>query len=428
MSIGKFLLRFIPPNLLADISFHNFHNAITACYIASKDFKLRRVNSFFLKTFNLTKKDTENMTIQMLFKLINLPEEQINLFKDKLIENGFVRFPEIKLIVNDEERYFSLFSTYTTDIHLSYLSGIQGQFIDRTNEVLLRLKAEKLAKELSEKQVKIDEQNENLTALSTKLAKYLSPQVYGSIFTGEKQVSIAFERKKLTIFFSDIKNFAATTDSMESEELANLLNHYLDRMTKIALKHGGTIDKYIGDAILIFYGDPESRGEEADALHCIRMAIEMRSLMSVLRDEWFSSGISNPLHIRIGINTGYCTVGNFGSEERLDYTIVGGQVNLASRLEHIAEIDTILISHETYGLIKDEVFCKPKEEVKVKGIGHNIKTYEVIDFYSELKEKKKIIDQSFEGFKILLDGKALKKKEQARLILRNALKLIEEES
>ncbi|MGK0290220.1 MAG: adenylate cyclase, partial [bacterium] len=191
-----------------------------------------------------------------------------------------------------------------------------------------------------------------LENLSSKLSKYLSPQVYDSIFSGKKDVKLESYRKELTIFFSDIQGFTSLTDSMESEALTELLNQYLNEMSEIALKYGGTLDKFIGDAIMIFFGDPETKGMQEDALTCARMAIEMRKRMEELRSEWITKGVDVPLHIRIGINTGYCTVGNFGSESRLDYTIIGGQVNLASRLETNAEPDQILISHRTYTLIK----------------------------------------------------------------------------
>jgi adenylate cyclase len=102
------------------------------------------------------------------------------------------------------------------------------------------------------------------------------PQVYKSIFTGDKDVKIESYRKKLTVFFSDIQNFMMTTGSMESEALTSLLDEYLNEMSKIALEHGGTIDKYIGDAIMIFFGDPESKGNKEDALACVNMALAMR--------------------------------------------------------------------------------------------------------------------------------------------------------
>ena len=122
----------------------------------------------------------------------------------------------------------------------------------------------------------INSKNEQLQALSNKLAKYLSRQVYTNIFEGKKDVKIESYRKKLTVFFSDIEGFTELTDRVESEVLTNALNKYLNEMSKIAINHGGTIDKYIGDAIMIFFGDPETLGEKQDAIACITMAIEMR--------------------------------------------------------------------------------------------------------------------------------------------------------
>ena len=138
-----------------------------------------------------------------------------------------------------------------------------------------------------------------------------------------------------------------------------MLNYYLNEMSSIALKFGGTIDKYVGDAIIVFFGDPETQGVQKDALNCVNMAITMQKRMKALENEWAQKfGLREPLQIRIGINTGYCTVGNFGSENRLDYTVIGGQVNLASRLESSANSGTILISFDTYSQIKDEVDCE----------------------------------------------------------------------
>ena len=129
-------------------------------------------------------------------------------------------------------------------------------------------------------------------------------------------------------------------------------------MSKIALEHGATIDKYIGDAFLAFFGDPETRGVRQDAIACVEMAIAMQRRMTELQSEWRDAGLERPFHLRIGINTGYCTVGNFGSEDRMDYTIIGGEVNLASRLQSHAEPGGILLSHETYSLVKDAVACR----------------------------------------------------------------------
>lgn len=265
---------------------------------------------------------------------------------------------------------------------------------------------------LNKKTQKLEENNQQLVTLSKKLAKYLSPEVYNSIFTGEQEVNLETHRKKLTVFFSDIKGFTTLTDKMEAEALAKLLNSYLKEMAEVATRYGGTIDKFIGDAIMVFFGDPKSRGEKQDALACVLMAIEMRESLKYLREKWANQGISEPLHVRIGINTGYCTVGNFGSENRLDYTIVGGQVNLASRLESNAETDQILISHETYALIQQEIICENKGEILVKGISKPIQTYQVIGINPEAEQRSGIAGNwmdEFEGFSMQIDLKRIDK-------------------
>jgi class 3 adenylate cyclase len=128
----------------------------------------------------------------------------------------------------------------------------------------------------------------------------------------------------------------------------------------------------------MFFGDPTTLGVKEDALACVQMAIVMQKRVGELAQEWMDGGIETPLRCRIGIHTGYCTVGNFGSEDRMDYTMVGGTVNLASRLEHEAPPGGILISFETYAHVKDEVQCEERGRVRVKGIAEPVMTYEVI--------------------------------------------------
>ncbi|MFL5197670.1 MAG: PAS-domain containing protein [Microvirga sp.] len=233
--------------------------------------------------------------------------------------------------------------------------------------------------ELKQREANLSEKSAALEALSGKLAKYLAPQVYDSIFAGRQDVAIASKRKKLTVCFSDIAGFTETTDKMESEDLTQLLNHYLTEMSKIALQYGATIDKYVGDAIMMFFGDPESRGVKEDALACVAMALAMQKRIGELAGAWRDAGIETPLRCRIGIHTGYCTVGNFGSEDRMDYTIVGGAVNLASRLEHEAPPGGVLISYETFAHVKDEIHCEPRGEIRVKGLAYPVATYGVVD-------------------------------------------------
>ena len=267
---------------------------------------------------------------------------------------------------------------------------------------------------------------EKIDQLASKLSRYLSPQVYQSIFSGKKNVKIEAYRKKLTVFFSDIKGFTEITDRLEPEVLSTLLNSYLNEMSKIALKYGGTIDKFVGDAILIFFGDPETKGDKEDAYLCVLMALEMQERMHHLKNLWEGQGITNPLEIRIGINTGYCNVGNFGSENRLDYTIIGGEVNLASSLESNAMSGQILISQETYALIKKHIVCEKKNEIKVKGIAHKIQTYQVVGSYKNIAQKRKILNEKFDGFNLNIDLN-ISKKNKVITSLENTLKQLKKD-
>ena len=245
-------------------------------------------------------------------------------------------------------------------------------------QAVIAIENARLLSELRQREQDLTEKSTTLAALSSKLAKYLAPQVYDSIFTGQQDVKIVSARKKLTVCFSDLVGFTEITDQMESEDLTQLLNQYLTEMSKIALQYGATIDKYVGDAIVMFFGDPTTLGVKQDALACVQMAIAMQQRVGELAQEWRGIGIGTPLRCRIGIHTGYCTVGNFGSEDRMDYTMVGGTVNLASRLEHEAPPGGILISFETYAHVQDEVHCEERGQVQVKGIAYPVATYAVL--------------------------------------------------
>ena len=217
-----------------------------------------------------------------------------------------------------------------------------------------------------------------LEIISSQLSRYLSPQIHQQIFTGKQSSGIKSYRKKLTIFFSDIVNFTEISDQLESEELTSLLNFYLNEMSQIALKYGGTIDKYIGDAIMIFFGDPESLGVSQDAKNCVDMAIDMQRRMKDLKGYWGKNfSLKKDLQIRIGINSGFSTVGNFGSEDRLDYTVVGGAVNMASRLESISKPETINISEDTFMLVRPFFEFGRVKEAQVKGFLRKVRYYEL---------------------------------------------------
>ena len=221
---------------------------------------------------------------------------------------------------------------------------------------------------------------QKLEKISNRLAKYLSPQIYKNIFETESEHANDYKRKKLTVFFSDIKGFTDLSDTLDPDLLAELVNDYLSAMTDIALKHGGTIDKFIGDAILIFFGDPESDGLKKDAAKCLSMAIAMQNKVAELDKNWRENrGITEGLKVRMGISTGYCTVGNFGSVQRVDYTVLGSTVNLASRLESICQPKKILVAPETKTLLEKDFKFEAQEAVELKGFNSPVVPFQYVD-------------------------------------------------
>ncbi|MDP4025143.1 adenylate/guanylate cyclase domain-containing protein [Methylobacterium sp. NEAU 140] len=278
---------------------------------------------------------------------------------------------------------------------LLVLQGRQTRLIDRMNRELT-------------------ESNGFLASISVQIAKYISPQVYKSIFSGERDVSVATERKKLTIFFSDIKDFTATTERLQPEELTALLNEYLTEMTAIAHRHGGTVDKYIGDAILVFFGDPETKGVREDAAACVRMAVAMQRRLAELNARWRRAGIERPFQARMGINTGYCNVGNFGSDERLDYTIIGAEANLAARLQSSATPGGIMMSYETYALVGDIVQASPQDPIRMKGISREVVPY-AVEGNLDAAVPESVFCEHGRGIDFYIDVDALEAEGAARL-------------
>jgi adenylate cyclase len=226
-------------------------------------------------------------------------------------------------------------------------------------------------------QIELAEARAALDRLGKKYSSYLSPELAQGLRRGEISNTVSSTRKKLTVFFSDIQGFTQQTAKLEPEDLNLLLNSYLEAMNGIIAKHNGTLDKYIGDAILVFFGDPHTSGLAEDARACVSMALEMQERVIKLRGGWQRQGIADPLRVRIGITTGFCTVGNFGSSHKIDYTIIGSPVNLAARLQAHARPGTVLISDETWQLVHDSFECVAQEPVQVKGITDAVRTWVV---------------------------------------------------
>ncbi len=226
----------------------------------------------------------------------------------------------------------------------------------------------------------IEQKSLQLEQLANRLAKYLSPQIYNSIFSETDDAPKTHARKNLTIFFSDIVQFTDLSDTLEPERLALVINSYLSEMTNIAIECGGTIDKFIGDAVMVFFGDPETEGEADDAMRCVQMAVRMQERIQELQSYWKKNGVPNGLKVRMGIATGYCTVGNFGSDQRLDYTVLGSPVNLAARLQGLAEPTRILLDQSTHTLVEKHVKAAAKGEFTPKGFSRPVSYYEFSDF------------------------------------------------
>jgi len=309
------------------------------------------------------------------------------------------------------------------EVHLSINDEI-GRLGDAFNELRNELSSKISTIETMNSSLEqtVAERTEQINALNEKMKHYLSPQLYASIAGGDRDVSIDNHyRKKLTVFFSDVKNFTATTDSLEPEDVSNLLNSYLDRMAQIAEKYRGTIDKYVGDAVMVFFGDPEFTSDQDHAIRAVKMAMEMQLSMIDFRDNWKKKGIVNPFHVRMGINTGYCTIGNFGSEMKMDYTIIGNNVNLAARYEAACEPDSILISEDTYMLVKDEIECEVAGTYNMKGIPEPVKGYRPLRIKNNAAKKEIVRITENEELIVNNDSIDIKKltKEEKRSLLIN---------
>jgi len=232
-------------------------------------------------------------------------------------------------------------------------------------------------KTILKQQKALKEKNNTLISIEENLKQYLPVQVVNTIKSGHKDATFETERRKLTIFFSDIKDFTCITDAMEPEDMASLLDEYLSEMDVIINKYNGTLAQVTGDSLLVFFGAPEQTNDKDHALRCLSMAVSMQERMKALQRKWFNSGIDDILTIRCGINTGMATVGNFGSTSRKLYTAHGMQVNIAARLEQTCEPGGILISHATWALVNDDIQCTEQGQIDVKGYHKPVRVYSI---------------------------------------------------
>jgi len=211
--------------------------------------------------------------------------------------------------------------------------------------------------------------------LRTTFGKYMTESVVAHLLSGK--VALGGETIQVTILFSDIRSFTTISETMDAQTLVGLLNEYFTEMVSIIMKHGGVVDKYIGDAIMAVFGAPVPTPD--DAANAVRAAIDMRAALTRLNKRLVARGVQ-PLRTGIGIHTGEVVAGNIGSEERMEYTVIGDPVNVASRLESCTKdvgVDK-LISETTYERTKDFVTARPVEQLSVKGRAEPVKAYELI--------------------------------------------------
>jgi adenylate cyclase len=220
-------------------------------------------------------------------------------------------------------------------------------------------------------------QERRLSRAQALIRQYLPSQVADAIVSGREEIAERHERRKLTIFFSDLVGFTAVSEELEPEELARVLDDYFTEMTAIAARHGGTVDELSGDAILIFFGAPHATDDKDHALRAVRMAQEMQRAMASLNARWQTAGITEALQVRMGIHTGVVTVGNFGSRDRKKYAALGKHVNLAARIQALCRPGEILISHASCLLVRDEISCIGLGEREFKGITKPVALYRV---------------------------------------------------
>jgi len=271
------------------------------------------------------------------------------------------------------------------------------QALERTNEELrtakaqldeysreLEKKVDERTEELREAQQELLHLNRNLESTVERqvvelenykeLRRYLSPKLTDVILTSGQRFGAEPQRKMITVVFTDIRSFSSITDSIEPEELFHLLDAYMSEMIRIVHIHDGTLNKIIGDGLLIFFGDPIPM--EDHAVRAVRMAIDMQKKIADLKREWLQYG--HELGVGIGINTGFMTVGNIGSDIHRDYTVIGNQVNVAARLQSMAKAGQVLISQRTFSKVKDMVSAEPIGEISVKGIHSPVMTYNIL--------------------------------------------------
>jgi adenylate cyclase len=205
---------------------------------------------------------------------------------------------------------------------------------------------------------------------------YLSKEVINELLSNPSKLKLGGERRKLTVFFSDVRGFTTFSESHQPEEVVAMLNEILTEQVKMVFKYQGTLDKFVGDELMAFWGAPGVLHLEDHPIVAVRTAIEIQERIKTLQEKWVGEH-KEPLKIGIGINSGDMVVGNMGSAEMMDYTVIGDNVNLGARLCSAAGPGEIIISEATYEPIKDQIEAEKLEPILVKGKAKPVSIYKV---------------------------------------------------
>ena len=225
-------------------------------------------------------------------------------------------------------------------------------------------------------EARVEEQMAELVRTG-ELKRFMPQQIAEGLMAGQLSADDGFERRKVTLLFADMVGFTDLSDKLEPEELAEVLNEYLREMTAVAVSQGGTLDNYIGDGLMVLFGAPKQVDESVQAWSALRTAFGMQERVEELSTAMRARGIPADLTVRVGVNTGHCTVGVLGSDIMRAYKAVGFAVNVAARLQSEAEPGTVLVGFRTYALVKDRVVAEQRVPLMLKGAARPVEAWEI---------------------------------------------------